>query len=302
MKPNMIKKLSLPLVLLGAAACATTIPRELVDARVAVRRAETGPAAERAPQDVEHARSALMRAEREFADDGDSKETLDHAYIAHRLAQIADVKARMEIAREENLRIKEQIESARAELGNRTAEELAEARAAQGAAQAEANAAKNAAASAEARAEAERNARKDAEMRVEVVIKQLEKIGEVKEEERGLVLNLSGSVLFTSGKSNLLPAAQERLLLLVDALRQMPNQKIIVEGHTDSVGSSSSNQVLSQHRAESVKNFLVRNGIEKDNIEAMGFGESRPVDENDTAEGRANNRRVEIVLERPSVS
>jgi outer membrane protein OmpA-like peptidoglycan-associated protein len=118
----------------------------------------------------------------------------------------------------------------------------------------------------------------------------------LREEQRGLVLTLSGSVLFSSGKATLLPSAQDRLTQVAEALRESKHQLITIEGHTDSRGSLSFNQVLSAQRAEAVRHFLVSRGIAPERIRAVGMGPDRPVAENRTAEGRANNRRVEIVL------
>ncbi len=109
-----------------------------------------------------------------------------------------------------------------------------------------------------------------------------------------MVLTLSGSVLFTSGSSTLLPAAQLKLNEVADVLtKQDPDSKMVVEGHTDSQGSASTNQELSQKRAQAVRDYLVSRGIAGDRVTAEGFGPSRPVANNGSAEGRADNRRVE---------
>lgn len=121
----------------------------------------------------------------------------------------------------------------------------------------------------------------------------------VKEEERGLVLTLSGSVLFRSGSADLLPSAKRRLDEVAAAL-QKANNPLVIEGHTDSQGPESLNEELSDQRAEVVRDYLVEQGVSAERIRARGLGESRPVASNGSAEGRANNRRVEIVLERGS--
>ena len=126
----------------------------------------------------------------------------------------------------------------------------------------------------------------------------LAKLAAVKEEARGLVITLSGSVLFASGKSALLPAAQDRLNQVADALLATKERKLVVEGHTDAQGSNSSNQVLSQKRADAVRSYLISRGYPGDLIQAQGIGEDRPIADNANAEGRANNRRVEIVVDR----
>ena len=112
-----------------------------------------------------------------------------------------------------------------------------------------------------------------------------------------MVITLNGSVLFTSAKWELLPAAQLKLNDVAKALtEQDPDSKMVVEGHTDSQGMAASNQELSQKRAQAVRDYLVSRGIAADRITAEGFGSTRGVAGNDTAEGRANNRRVEIVV------
>ena len=114
-----------------------------------------------------------------------------------------------------------------------------------------------------------------------------------------MVITLSGSVLFASNKSELLPAAQTRLNDVANALnRQDAGSNIVVEGHTDSQGAAKYNQALSQRRAQSVRDYLVARGIASDRVTAQGFGLTRPIADNETAEGRANNRRVEIVVSR----
>jgi outer membrane protein OmpA-like peptidoglycan-associated protein len=139
---------------------------------------------------------------------------------------------------------------------------------------------------------------KDAQARAAQAAADLAKFATVKQEARGMVITLSGSVLFTSAKSDLSPAAQLKLNDVATALtKEDPLSKMVVEGHTDSQGSASSNQDLSQRRAQSVRDYLVTRGIASDRITAQGFGSTRSVADNASAEGRANNRRVEIVVQ-----
>jgi outer membrane protein OmpA-like peptidoglycan-associated protein len=122
----------------------------------------------------------------------------------------------------------------------------------------------------------------------------------VKEEARGLVITLNGSVLFATGESTLLPIAKDRLHEVALALIDNSGSKIVVEGHTDAIGSQSRNEELSRRRAEAVRDYLVAEGIEVHRITAIGVGPNRPIADNKTPEGRANNRRVEIVVQRDS--
>jgi len=147
--------------------------------------------------------------------------------------------------------------------------------------------------------EAERQARAEAERRATEALSRLERSGEVgvREDARGTVLTLSGSVLFASGEAELLPSARNRLSEVADALKQSKNA-ITIEGHTDSLGPDAYNEELSLRRAEQVRGFLLSRGVPPDRVTVRGLGEYRPVASNSTAEGRANNRRVEIVLQR----
>lgn len=113
--------------------------------------------------------------------------------------------------------------------------------------------------------------------------------------ERGLELTLSG-VLFEFDKALLKPGALRGLSPLVAFLKENPERKIVLEGHTDSVGSESYNIDLSRQRAEAVREFLVQNGVEAKNISARGLGEAYPVASNNTEAGRLQNRRVEIII------
>jgi outer membrane protein OmpA-like peptidoglycan-associated protein len=137
-----------------------------------------------------------------------------------------------------------------------------------------------------------------AEARTATANAELARLASVKQEDRGMVITLSGSVLFASDKTELLPAAQERLTEVAKALNEGDDaSQMVVEGHTDSKGSASHNQELSTQRAEAVRRFLVSQGISESRIRAMGLGFSRPVADNKSAEGRANTRRVEIVVQ-----
>ena len=101
----------------------------------------------------------------------------------------------------------------------------------------------------------------------------------IKEEARGLVITLSGSVLFASNEWNLLPAAQDRLNRVADALLVNKERQLTIEGFTDSQGSSEHNMVLSQKRAEVVRSYLISRGYPDNLIQANGIGEERPVAE-----------------------
>ncbi len=113
--------------------------------------------------------------------------------------------------------------------------------------------------------------------------------------DRGLVMTL-GDVLFTTGNADLLPGAQRSIDKLAAYLNKNPDKKISIEGHTDSKGSENFNMMLSKRRADSVRSALIARGISSDRITVKGLGELYPVAGNDTAAGRQQNRRVEIVI------
>jgi outer membrane protein OmpA-like peptidoglycan-associated protein len=119
-----------------------------------------------------------------------------------------------------------------------------------------------------------------------------------KEEARGTVITLSGSVLFQSAQSTLLPSAQAKLNEVGNALAEVGERNVIVEGYTDSQGSDSYNQGLSQRRADAVRNYLVQRGYPANSITSLGMGEGSPIADNTSSEGRANNRRVEIIIQK----
>jgi outer membrane protein OmpA-like peptidoglycan-associated protein len=158
---------------------------------------------------------------------------------------------------------------------------------------------------AEARAqqalEAAQQAERDrAELR-ETLQRQLNLILETRETARGLVANMS-DVLFDTASASLKPGPREKLARVAGVLLAYPALQIAVEGHTDSVGDDDDNQALSERRAASVRHYLVSQGISQQTIDAMGFGESRPLVTNTTAAGRQQNRRVELVISGESIA
>jgi outer membrane protein OmpA-like peptidoglycan-associated protein len=113
-----------------------------------------------------------------------------------------------------------------------------------------------------------------------------------------IVLSDLGEVQFAFDSAKLTPAAMATLDSVMDKLKGADVQAIRVDGHTDSVGSDAYNQGLSERRAASVVDYLVGHGVPADKLTSQGFGESRPMVDNDTDEGRAQNRRVEIMVDR----
>jgi outer membrane protein OmpA-like peptidoglycan-associated protein len=140
---------------------------------------------------------------------------------------------------------------------------------------------------------------RDSEKRTADAFAELAALASLKEEERGLVLTLSGSILFRSAESTLLPQAQVKLDQVAKSLLTLrTTRNLIIEGHTDSQGTQEYNQSLSQRRADAVRDYLVLRGYPANQVQARGRSEGSPIADNASAEGRANNRRVEIVIER----
>ena len=127
------------------------------------------------------------------------------------------------------------------------------------------------------------------------LLQQLNTVLATRDTARGLIANMS-DVLFKSGSFELLGGARERLAKVSGIVLAYPSLHLSVEGHTDSIGTDDYNQQLSEKRAQAVRDYLVQQGISSDAISASGFGKTAPVASNDTPDGRKQNRRVELVL------
>jgi len=281
MRQNYRNKL-LPLLLVCAPmlpliGCATTQPpQELLDARAAYQRAQQSHAAQLSPASLHTAKQALDGAEKRFEDDGPSVETRDQSYIALRKSQLAETDGSIAYHKQQLESTNKDAAAAQAAAAQQTQGELARTK-------------EQLAAEKKQREEAERHAK-------EAMDKLAAANTAVKEEPRGTVITLPGNVLFASGKAMLLPGAQNSLGQVADALKDLKTASITVEGHTDSTGSDVTNMELSRARAESVAAYLTSRGLSKEQITTNGLGPSRPVASNDNPEGRATNRRVEIIV------
>jgi outer membrane protein OmpA-like peptidoglycan-associated protein len=274
--------------------CAATVPSELVSARQAYLQASEGPAAELAPAELHTAKVALTRAETSFDKHSDSFLTRDLAYVAQRKAEMAIVQAAITTAEKSTAQSEKDFQAKQGNLLQEKKEELTDARA-------ELATAKQSADAAAVQLQAEKNARLAAEKETSdamTELAKLAKIAEVKEDERGMIVTLSGSVLFRSGEAILMPGAESKLSQVYDALSTMDPRNLVVEGHTDSQGSDQYNLGLAKLRADTVRSYLVTKGYPSGLVQSLGVGEGRPIADNATAEGRANNRRVEIVIQK----
>jgi outer membrane protein OmpA-like peptidoglycan-associated protein len=144
------------------------------------------------------------------------------------------------------------------------------------------------------KAAAEKSEREKQELRSKLVT-QLNLFLDTRDSARGLIVNMS-DVLFDTGQYSLRAGAREKLARISGIILAYPSLKLEVEGHTDSVGSDELNMKLSEHRASSVRDFLIQSGIVTSSIADRGFGESQPVATNDTSAGRQQNRRVELIV------
>jgi OOP family OmpA-OmpF porin len=261
------------------AGCAGARPASLDRARSSLMQAQQDPIVVRyAPGQLSDARATMTQAERAWDSDRDRDETSHLSYLTEQKAGIAVAVAQQKAAEDEAQRLRTQRENIRVEARTR---EVEQARVQAEVATDRAQAATDRAVAATARAQA-----------LEQELTALK----AKDTERGLVMTLQEGVLFEYNKAELKPGAMRSLEPLMTFLREYPDRRLIIEGHTDSTGSDSYNLELSQRRAEAVRNFLAVNGINADRIVARGYGESYPVTTNATEAGRQQNRRVEVVI------
>ncbi|MGE0799251.1 MAG: OmpA family protein [Lautropia sp.] len=262
------------------AACASTPdpnPR-LEQARTALEQARADTArAELAPVEYNRAAAAVQRAERTWRAGGDRFEVDHQASVALRDVELATVSAQRK-------QVEQAIERASRE---RDAIQIDSSRrqAASAETQAAALAARNTALQDESAA---------AQRRADALAQRLQAL-EAKQTERGLVVTFS-DVLFDVGQAVLRPAALSRIDQLAAVMKEYPERKVLIEGFTDSTGSASTNQDLSERRAIAVRRELVAQGIDPNRIVTRGHASKYPVAGNDTASGRQQNRRVEAVL------
>lgn len=132
--------------------------------------------------------------------------------------------------------------------------------------------------------------------RMDKQAKELEKIAETKRTEMGIVTKLKSDILFDTGKATLKPEAKQNLREMASIMQKYPENVLTVKGFTDDTGSSRINEKLSAQRAETVKNELAKDGLQNLPISTQGLGPSFPVASNDSAQGRKQNRRVEIEI------
>jgi outer membrane protein OmpA-like peptidoglycan-associated protein len=295
-------------------------PLELYEARNAVRIARWTGAAQYAADTLHKAEVGVQNAEEELSGKIGKKTVSQNARDAAQNAEDARLITLQKMQDEESANEKaaadqrdaeararaEQAEAARASAERARAQAEAEAERAKAQAEAEAERAASEKAVAmtqqqatqeqlaQARQSAEQAEREKMQLR-EQLRQQLNMILETRETARGLIINMS-DVLFDSGKYSLKPGAREKLAKVSGIILAHPGLNLQIEGHTDSVGSDDYNQHLSEQRADSVRDYLVAQGLSGETISAVGLGKVDPVATNSTAVGRQQNRRVELVV------
>ncbi|HEX3891975.1 MAG TPA: OmpA family protein [Terracidiphilus sp.] len=287
-------------------------PLELYEAENAIQIADAAGAEQYAGDTMVNAKTALQNAEGLNTQKGDRKQTITYAREAvqgaedARLITIRKIKAEDEAAQlkarqdAEKSAQESQLAAQQSQLDAQKAQAAAEQQAAQRA-QAEA-----AAAEAEARAQKARAEQQAAEQAAQQATQQTEQIRErlkqqlnqvlqTTESARGLIVNMS-DVLFDFNKYTLKPEAREKLAKVSGILLAYPGLKLQVEGYTDNIGTDDYNQKLSEERADSVRTYLVTESVPDTNITAAGYGKTNPIADNATNAGRAQNRRVQLVV------
>ena len=283
-----LKQVGLAVVISALLAGCASTPQynpQLDAAREALRSASVDPrTALRGAAELRSAERSLQTGEQQLAAGADRAVVEHHAYLARQQVAIALELGRQAVAEEsvaEAHRLRSQmVLMARTEEADRARQEADRARHE----------------SEHARQEAERRAREaeEALARTRALEAQLAEL-EAKQSDRGMVLTL-GDVLFDTGQAELKPGAMRTVDQLAEFMKNYPDRTVMIEGHTDNVGGAEMNQRLSERRAEAVRQALVARGISSQRIQVRGFGFNYPLASNATAEGRQQNRRVEVII------
>jgi outer membrane protein OmpA-like peptidoglycan-associated protein len=262
------------LILTGCAALPAA-PAGSIDARNKLNDLQNNTeTASYARVELREADEAVTIAEQPLA--SDETDLAEHrVYMANTLVEIARAKATARKAEADRTEMGQMLDAAR--LAARTAEADR--------ASADATRARNSEAAALAAAAKESEA-----LRQQILAL------EAKPTDRGLVLTL-GDVLFASGSAEIQGGTNQNLEKLASFLTQYPDRDVMIEGHTDNIGAASFNQTLSQQRADSVRRYLTGRSIASNRMTTAGLGLDRPIASNDTATGRQQNRRVEVIIE-----
>ena len=278
-----------------------SVPLDVYEARNAVEIAKSHAAEKYAPEVLSKAQGSLAMTESSLTSKADKKAIIS---TARQTAQFAEDARALAVQRQEEERIANERAAAAA-----TAKAEAEAKAAAQATEAKRQADEEATRQAElaaakedvlkakeeaARADAERTRKDAADLRAQLLA-QLNSVLQTVDTPRGLVVTMA-DILFASGKYELSQDANLKLARLSGVILAHPGLKLRIEGYTDSTGSEDFNLKLSGQRANTVQTFLVQQGLKQDDVTSAGKGQANPVSGNDTAAGRQQNRRVEIIV------
>jgi len=316
MKRSQYAKLGNPLALTPDLK---NVPLEMYEARNAVDIAKSQRAEKYAPEIFSKATASLQMAENSLASKSDKSKIVTNA---RQTIQFAEDARALSSERQEAERIQNEKDAAAAAAKSKAEQqaaleakrqaELTAAKEAQIKAEAAAKEAQMQAEAAQARSEAEAKqaaeqakaqaAKEDAEraraataaLRAQL-LQQLNSVLQTSDSPRGLVVNM-GDVLFDFGRYDLKPDTKITLAKLAGIIQSHPGLHLAIEGHTDNIGSDEANMRLSQQRGDTVREFLVQQGLVADTVTAVGVGKAEPVADNSTNEGRQKNRRVEIIV------
>jgi outer membrane protein OmpA-like peptidoglycan-associated protein len=269
---------------LTLAACATplTAPPGADTARNKLTQLQSDPGlASRAPVEIKEAETAVKAAEVPREDDQYAAHLV---LIADHKVDIARARAQSRLYEDQRRALSEESERARLDARTREADRSRDA----------AVSARQDAARARSEADEARSRTAAARLETEDLQRQIAELN-ARETDRGLVVTL-GDLLFETGKSELRGGATANLGKLAAFLNEYEDRSVRIEGHTDNVGSEDSNFSLSQRRANSVRSYLIGQGIDSGRLSTAGLGEGSPIASNDTAGGREQNRRVEIII------
>ena len=270
------------LLLISACASAPTAPEGADTARAKLTRLQSdAQLANLAPVEIQEAEKAVFAAEEPRRDTEYARHLV---MVADHRVDIARARAQSRLYEDQRQALSEQSERVRLEARTIEADR----------ARMDARAARSDADRAREEAQAARMGAEAARQDTALLRQQIAELN-ARETDRGLVVTL-GDLLFATGKSELTGGAAPNLDKLAEFLREYPDRTVLIEGHTDSVGSESSNFLLSERRADSVKSYLVRQGIAAGRLSTAGLGQGSPVAGNDTATGRQQNRRVEVII------
>lgn len=264
-----------------------------------VRSAELDPAVlANAPLELQRASATLDRANRLLAKGEPLEEVSSAAYVAHQQARtamaISQAKgsdaaiAGAQLDRERTRADIRTVEAARAQA------QASSAQAQAGIARQQTAAAEQRASGAELQAAIAQSSASEAQLQAAELQQRLADL-QGRQTERGMLVTL-GDVLFEFNRAEVKPGAQSSLRKLADFLQQYPTRRVLIEGYTDNIGSTASNDILSRRRADAVDSALMGMGVAGQRMDAVGYGEQFPIADNSTETNRALNRRVEVYI------